>query len=165
MQFKAFKHHTMLIACIALAALFPQPLLAEDSSPLAEPPSLYSRLGGLAPISVVVSDFIDLLVVDDELNANPAVDAARKQVPAAYLKYQVTSLMCASTGGPCIYQGRGMKEAHAHLNITEPEWDRMIVLFKEVLTTHQVPQQETEELLEIIDSTKDAIVVQPVESE
>ncbi len=83
-------------------------------------PSLYDRLGGLAPISVVVSDFIDALVPDSVLNANPAIDAARKRVPAAYLKYHVTALVCLATGGPCQYQGRAMKESHAHLNITEP---------------------------------------------
>jgi hemoglobin len=38
--------------------------------------SLYDRLGGLTPISVVVSDFIDALVPDAVLNANPAIDAA-----------------------------------------------------------------------------------------
>jgi hemoglobin len=124
-----------------------------------EAQSLYDRLGGLAPISVVVSDFIDALVPDSVLNANPAIDAARKRVPAPYLKYNVTALVCQATGGPCQYQGRGMKESHAHLNITEKEWDRMVTIFKEVLAKHQVPAKETQELSEIIDSTKTDIVV------
>jgi hemoglobin len=123
--------------------------------------SLYDRLGGLAPISVVVSDFIETLVPDAILNANPAIDAARKRVPAPYLKYHVTAMVCQATGGPCQYQGRGMKESHAHLNITEREWDRMVVLFKGVLTTHKVPAQETNELLAIVDSTKADIVTSP----
>jgi hemoglobin len=121
--------------------------------------SLYDRLGGLAPISVVVSDFIDVLVPDPVLNANPAIDAARKRVPAAYLKYHVTAMVCQATGGPCQYQGRGMKESHAHLNITDREWDRMVTLFKEVLAKHNVPGRETQELLDIVGSTKADIVV------
>jgi hemoglobin len=121
--------------------------------------SLYDRLGGLAPISVVVSDFIDALVPDAVLNANPAIDAARKRVPAPYLKYHVTAMVCQATGGPCQYHGRGMKESHAHLNITEREWDRMVTLFKEVLAKHKVPTKETQELLEIVGSTKADIVV------
>jgi hemoglobin len=120
---------------------------------------LFERLGGLAPISVVVSDFIDALVPDSVLNTNPAIDAARKKVPAPYLKYHVTALVCNVTGGPCQYQGRGMKESHAHLNITEKEWDRMVVLFKQVLAKHKVPAKETEELLNIVGSTKADIVV------
>src|SRR5690554_1192447 len=81
--------------------------------------SLYERLGGLMPISVVVNDFLDALVPDPILNQNPAIDAARQRVPAPYLKYHVTAMVCQATGGPCQYQGRSMKESHAHLNITE----------------------------------------------
>jgi hemoglobin len=121
--------------------------------------SLYDRLGGLAPISVVVNDFIDALVPDAVLNANPAIDAARKSVPPPYLKYHVTALVCQTTGGPCTYQGRGMKESHAHMNITEREWDRMVTLFKEVLAKHRVPGKETQELLAIVASTRADIVV------
>ncbi|CAM3210165.1 group I truncated hemoglobin [Rhodothermus bifroesti] len=121
--------------------------------------SLYDRLGGLAPISVVVSDFIDALMPDAVLNANPEIDAARKRVPAPYLKYHVTALVCQATGGPCQYHGRTMKEAHGHLNITEGEWDRMVTIFKEILAKHKVPAKETEELLALVGSTKADIVV------
>jgi hemoglobin len=120
--------------------------------------SLYDRLGGLMPISVVVNDFIDAMVPDPFLNQNPAIAEARNRVPPPYLKYQVTSLVCQATGGPCQYLGRSMKESHAHLNITEQEWDRMLVIFKEVLAKHQVPKPEQQGLLEIIDSTKADIV-------
>lgn len=123
-----------------------------------EQPALYDRLGGLAPISVVVSDFIDVVVPDPLLNENPAVNATRARVPAPYLKYQVTALVCSATGGSCQYQGRGMKESHTKLHITELEWDRMVTLFKQVLAKHKVPEQETKELLAIIDSTKADIV-------
>ena len=138
-------------------ALLPTATPAQEGA--ATGPSLYERLGGLAPISVVVSDFIDALVVDAELNANPAIDAARKRVPAAYLKYHVTALVCQATGGPCTYQGRAMKESHAHLNITEKEWDRMVVVFQQILARHSVPAAETAELLAIVGSTKADIVM------
>ena len=140
-----------LVSLIALA----QPALAAD----AKQPTLYDRLGGLMPISVVVSDFIDALMPDAVLNANPEIDAARKRVPAPYLKYHVTALVCKVTGGPCQYHGRDMKESHAQLKITEREWDRMVTIFKEVLAKHRVPAKETQELLVIVGSTKAEIVV------
>ena len=129
--------------------------LAQEDAPAA---SLFDRLGGLMPLSVVVNDFIDVVVADSVLNANPAVDASRKVVPAPYLKYQVTAMVCEVTGGPCNYQGRDMKSAHAHLNITAAEWDQMVVLFKEVLAKHQVPEAETRELLDIVGTTRADIV-------
>ena len=134
------------------------PAAAQGNAPQKQQ-SLYDRLGGLAPISVVVNDFIDALVPDAVLNANPAIDAARKRVPPPYLKYHVTAMVCQATGGPCQYHGRGMKESHAHLNITEREWDRMVTLFKEVLAKYKVPEQETQELLKIVGSTKADIVI------
>lgn len=132
---------------------------AVQKATAAKPPSLYERLGGLAPIAVVVDDFIDALVPDPVLNANPAIAAARARVPAPYLKYHVTALVCEATGGPCKYQGRNMKDAHAHLNITEREWTRMVAIFKEVLAKHRVPAKEQQELLDIVGSTKADIVV------
>ena len=128
-------------------------------APEQKPQSLYDRLGGLAPISVVVNDFIDALVADATINSNPAIDAARKRVPAPYLKFHVTAMVCQVTGGACQYTGRGMKESHAHLNITEKDWDRMVTLFKETLAKHGVPAKETQELLDIVGTTKADIVV------
>lgn len=44
--------------------------------------TLYERLGGIYAIASVVDDFIDLLYVNDVLNANPAIKEARES-PAA----------------------------------------------------------------------------------
>src|SRR5262245_25415430 len=95
------------------------PAAAQTAAKSAGAPSLYDRLGGAYPISVVVDDFIERLLVDDTLNANPAIAEARRRVPAAGLKFHVTSLVCQATGGPCTYVGRTMKTSHAHLHITE----------------------------------------------
>jgi len=150
--------HWAALAVIGMVAVGPYTTFAQGGAE-EKPPSLYDRLGGLAPISVVVSDFIDALVPDAVLNANPAIDAARKRVPAPYLKYHVTAMVCLATGGPCQYHGREMKQSHSHLNITEQEWDRMVTLFKGVLAKHRVPAKETQELLDIIGSTKADIVL------
>ena len=37
----------------------------------AEMPSLYSRLGGVYSIATVVDDFVNRIMVDPRLNANP----------------------------------------------------------------------------------------------
>jgi hemoglobin len=46
-------------------------------------PSLYERLGGIYPIAAVVDDFIDRIMVDPRLNANPLVDEAHHRVSKA----------------------------------------------------------------------------------
>jgi hemoglobin len=145
------------VALIGMLASAPFAALAQGAAEQ-QTLSLYDRLGGLPAISVVVSDFIDALVPDAELNRNPAIDAARQRVPAPYLKYHVTAMVCQVTGGPCQYHGRAMLESHAHLNITEAEWDRMAAIFSEVLAKHGVPDKETQELFDIVGSTKGDIV-------
>ncbi|MBI2189035.1 MAG: group 1 truncated hemoglobin [Acidobacteria bacterium] len=121
--------------------------------------SLYDRLGGVYSIATVVDDFIERLLVNSTLNANPAISEARSHVAKAGLKFQVTALVCEVTGGPCTYTGRSMKEAHARLNITEGQWQTMVADFRRTLAAFKVPQKEQEELLTIVGSTKGNIVV------
>lgn len=119
---------------------------------------LYDRLGGVYSIATVVDDFIERLLVNDVLNANPAINEARARVPKAGLKFHVTALVCAATGGPCTYTGRSMKDSHAKLNINEGQWDAMVVDFRRSLDKFKVPPREQEELVTIVSSTKKDIV-------
>jgi hemoglobin len=123
--------------------------------------SLYDRLGGVYAIATVVDDFIERLLVNDILNANPAIKEARDRVPKAGLKYRVTELVCQVTGGPQKYSGRSMKDAHKHLNITEKEWDAMAADFKKTLDKFKVPEKEQKELFDIVGTTKADIVMSP----
>jgi len=103
-------------------------------------------------------DFIDRLVNNATLNKNKAIDAGRKASPPPYLKFQVSELVCEVTGGPCKYTGKNMKDAHAHLHITETEWKIMAADFKKSLDKFKVPQTEQKELFDIVGKTKADIV-------
>jgi hemoglobin len=138
------------------------PILAQEHPKGQEHPqekSLYERLGGVYAIATVVDAFIEKLLVNEVLNANPAIKEARDRVPKAGLKYRVTSLVCQVTGGTESYTGRSMKDAHAHLNITEKEWQAMLTDFKKTLDEFKVPAKEQKELIDIVESTKKDIVV------
>ena len=52
-----------------------------------------------------------------------------------------------------------MKESHAHLNISEKEWEAMLSDFRRVLNNFAVPTMEQQELIKIVESTKKDIVV------
>ena len=133
---------------------------AGDSGSAAQPAtkSLFDRLGGVYSIATVVDDFIERLLVNETLNANPAINEARARVPKAGLKFHVTALVCEVTGGPCKYGGRSMKDAHAHLNIKEVQWQAMVTDFHKTLDKFKVPAKEQEELITIVGSTKKDIV-------
>src|SRR5439155_17687387 len=74
--------------------------------------SLYERLGGVYSIAVVVDDFIDRIMVDPRLNANPRVDEAHHRVTAQGFKYYVTEMVSWAAGGPQTYSGRSMLDTH-----------------------------------------------------
>lgn len=121
-------------------------------------PSLYERLGGVYSIAVVVDDFIDRVMNDPRLNANPLVDEAHHKVPAAGFKYLVTEMVCWAAGGPQKYSGRSMQDSHQHLKITAQEWDAFMDDFQQTMDKFQVPAAERAELRAIIDSTYGDIV-------
>ena len=147
---------TLALALVLVPAAV-VPAAATQATPTAKP--LYDRLGGLYPIASVVDAFIERLLVNDVLNANPAIRAARERVPKAGLKVHLTTQVCQVTGGPCRYVGRTMKESHAHLNITQKEWTAMVADFRKTLDDFKVPSAEQEELVKIVESTRPDIVV------
>jgi hemoglobin len=126
-----------------------------------QPSSLYDRLGGIYSIATVVDDFIDRIIVDDRLNANPRVNEAHHRVLPPGFKYLVAEQVAEAAGGPQRYSGRSMEDTHRDLAITPAEWDAFIDDLNQTLDKFEVPQQERSELLAIIDSTRDAIVVGP----
>jgi hemoglobin len=124
-----------------------------------EAKSLYERLDGVYSIAAVVDDFIDRIMDDPRLNANPAVDEAHHRVSRAGFKYLVTEMVCWATGGPQKYTGRTMYDSHAHLGITEPEWQVFLEDLRATLDKFGVPASEQVELFAIVDSTKKDIVL------
>jgi hemoglobin len=121
--------------------------------------SLYERLGGTYSIAAVVDDFIDRIMVDPRLNANPLVDEAHHRVPRSGFKYLVTEMMCWATGGPQQYTGKSMSDSHAHLKITPSEWDAFMDDLNQTLAKFQVPTLEQQEVVAIVESTRNDIVV------
>jgi len=121
-------------------------------------PSLYERLGGVYPIATVIDDFIDRVMHNPILNANPKVDEAHHRVTPAGFKYLVTEMVCWATGGPQRYTGKTMFDSHQHLDITEPEWQAFMQDLRDCFAKFNIPTQEQSELIAIVESTKKDIV-------
>ena len=124
-----------------------------------EKPSLYDRLGGVYSIATVVDDFIDRIMVDPRLNANPQVNEAHHRVPPAGFKYLVTEMACWATGGPQKHTGKSMADSHAQLKISGKEWEAFLDDFRQTLDKFKVPVEEQAELNAIVNSTRSDIVV------
>ena len=125
--------------------------------------ALYDRLGGVYNIATVVDDFIDRIMIDPRLNANPRVDEAHHRVLPPGFKYLVTEMVCWAAGGPQHYSGRSMEDSHRLLMITPQEWQAFMDDFRQTLDKFNVPQAEQAELVAIVESTREDIVVSPVQ--
>ena len=121
--------------------------------------SLYDRLGGVYAIAAVIDDFIDRIMDNPRLNANPKVDEAHHRVSRAGFKYLVTEMVCWATGGPQQYTGRSMRDSHVHLDITEDEWQVFLADLQACLDHFAVPKAEQGEIFALVDSTKSDIVL------
>ena len=117
--------------------------------------TLYERLGGYDAIAAVADDLLPRLENDAQIGrfwANRGDDgiAREKQLLVDYLS--------ASAGGPLLYTGRDMLSSHKGMGITESDWQILIDHLKASLAELQVPQQEQNDVLAFIDSTRADIV-------
>jgi len=148
-----------------LAALLAAGLVASSfgcmgPKPMADMPKkpLYDRLGGSYAIAAVVDDLCARLLADPVITANKQTVAHLPPEHIAGLKFQLTALFCQATGGPVLYTGKSMKEAHTGMHISEAEWAAMARDFQATLDHFKVPAPEQKELFDIVGSTKADIV-------
>lgn len=123
-----------------------------------EEESLFERLGGVYGIAGAVDDLVDRLYENDTANQNPAVEEFHETHGKAGFKYLVTAWSIEHAGGPEVYPGRDMVEAHEDLEVTELEFDVVRTEIKTTLYQVGVPERETREFMEIIDKFRDEVV-------
>ena len=125
---------------------------ADTQKPLIADKSLYERLGGLDAIKAVVDDFLGNVAADATINARFA-NADMKN-----LRDKLVEQICAATGGPCTYTGKGMVEVHTGMAISDAEFDALVGDLKKSLDKLSVPQREQNELLGALGGMRGDIV-------
>lgn len=146
---------SVFLLSLACGCSHQKPMPAEET---AAAPTLYERLGGAPAIAMVVDDVIERAYVDPVFVANKKIHAAHMRFPKPIYKFNATCLACQAFGGPKMYMGRSLKDAHWHLDIHEAEWQELIKIFRDSMTSFKVPAKDQDEVLAIIESTKGDIV-------
>jgi len=114
--------------CLALLL----PALAGAQAPAADD-SLYQAWGGKDGIRAVMDD----LVV--RLKADARTAAFFKEVNRQHLVTQLTDQLCQEAGGPCVYEGVPMKEAHAELEIRRRDFNALVELLQQSMDAKAIP--------------------------
>jgi hemoglobin len=139
------------VAGVAALGLFPASAEASRApQTTSAEPSLYDRLGGYFGIAAVVNRFSDEIIKNPVLNKNPALKAwnkteAKTRLPG--LKFGRTLWIAAVAGGPFVYTGLPLSEAHAEFNLTAEQFAEVGAEIVRALDYYEVPEREQQELV------------------
>jgi hemoglobin len=98
-----------LAACAML--LLSGPAKAEDS--------LFVRMGGEVKLKAAVDELVVVMLADERINFVFA------QTDLTKFKHMLYTQLCELAGGPCIYDGRPMRAAHAKLPISNAHFNAL----------------------------------------
>lgn len=140
-----------LFGLITLAAVCASPAIAEDKS-------LYDRIGGYKAVAAAVDHLVDNIYVNKTLNMNPALKTVHDLNERAAFKLVLATWVMENTGGPKVYFGRPMDQAHAHLGISNREFDVILHECKETFYQLGVGQKEIDELIAGLEAQREKVV-------
>jgi len=141
-----------LLAAASCASSTPDPVNAP------KPNSLYVQLGGYDKLAALRDDFLGRMLKD---TVTAPFFAGLSQRELDRIRQMVVDQLCTVTGGPCVYVGKSMKEAHKNLQITPAVWNEAMRLFNLTLDDFHVTRDQRNELLAIMRSVEPEIVSAP----
>ena len=104
-------------------------------------PTLYEQLGERTGIARIVEDLLFLIVDDERINQQ------FKGVDVADFHRNLTDQLCQLSGGPCTYTGRGMREVHADMAISDTQFNALTQDLILAMEANDVPTGAQNQLL------------------
>jgi len=145
----------VLSACLGPQAQSPAKAKnAEASASTASSRTLYRELGGKDGIGKVVDLF--LAKVDNDLRINLFFEKTDHKD----LRNLVIEQLCQASGGPCVYSGRSMEEAHSGMNLTDADFAAFVEDLIAALDELKVPKASQDKLLALLGPMKPQVVGQ-----
>jgi len=114
--------------------------------------SLYQRLGGEEGIKKFLNDLFD------RHQKNPKISPFLEHVDLEKLKRLALEFFSMGTGGPLKYTGRDMRSAHAHLHLTEENFEDSNSDILLTLRENGIDQETTDEVFSILNSLKGEVL-------
>ncbi|MGB5758065.1 MAG: group 1 truncated hemoglobin [Acidimicrobiales bacterium] len=106
--------------------------------------SIYDTIGGDTLVAEAVEKFYT------RLKSDPIIGEFFEQTDVARLKTHQRMFLTAALGGPDAYEGRDMRAAHAHLQITDTDFDLFLEHLAETLAEVGAKPARIAEVLEAL---------------
>jgi hemoglobin len=119
--------------------------------------SIFETIGGESSIAEAVEIFYEKLRTDE------VIGVFFENRDVSTLRTQQTMFLTAALGGPDAYQGRDMRAAHAHLAITDADFDLFLQHLAETFTELGAPPAPIAEIVGALEPLRTEIVSAPGE--
>lgn len=112
--------------------------------PMAPAAGLYQAFGEQAGIRALMDDFVV------RLKADPRIGDQFKDTQLDNLAKQLTDQVCQLAGGPCVYKGPDMKEAHANMDVTRSHFNALVEVLQVSMNARGIPFTRQNQLLALL---------------
>lgn len=119
-------------------------LLGAQAQTAPAPDTLYQALGQKAGITTLMDDFVGRLLQDARIKHH------FKDTNAQNLKASLTNQICQLSGGPCVYKGPNMKEAHADMGVRKHEFHALVEDLQAAMDAKGIPFTQQNRLLALL---------------
>ncbi|MEO9803237.1 MAG: group 1 truncated hemoglobin [Reichenbachiella sp.] len=114
--------------------------------------TLFEKIGGMNAVNAAVDIFYDKVLEDSRIshffkNINIEAQSGKQK---AFLAY--------AFGAPMAYTGKNMRDAHAHMNLTEEHFNAVAGHLVDTLQELSVAQNLIDEVVSVALTTKDDIL-------
>ena len=110
--------------------------------------SLYAKYGGFSKIHNLIENFYEKILLSENLGVyflNVDMEPM--------IKHQ-TSFVSSLMGGPASFNDEQLKLVHHSLNITQNEWEEVIVILVQVLNDFGVEKADSDSLIRKLEDKK-----------
>ena len=145
-----------------------KPATAKDEGKTASPvtkPSpgestakIWDRLGGAENVARIIDDFYQAVKDDKDVKFFRKANYVPTKEEVNTLKENMTAFISSISGGPLKYEGKGMKEAHKGMAITDKEFDAAAKDLAAALRKNGVKLDDAKEFMQKVEATRAEIV-------
>ena len=135
---------SLSLLVMASGPAFAQTPSAASAYPVAPAAGLFDALGQKAGIRSLMDDFAL------RLKADARIGNQFKETNLAQLASQLTDQVCQLAGGPCVYKGPDMKEAHANMDVTRAHFNALVEVLQQSMDARSVPFARQNQLLALL---------------
>jgi hemoglobin len=113
---------------------------------------IYDEIGGRETVDDIVSDFYDYVLDDDQLIG------FFEGISMTELHTHQVQFISAVAGGPVSYTGAEMRDAHAHLDIEQDDFDAVATYLDTALRENGVRGENVEAIMSEVAALEDPIL-------